>query len=276
MKKILLSFLGLVVVGGLLFILLWPSRHKDNLRSMKEVRNSYPEVPVPLEGKIILIYAHSDDELATIAQVARLKRENPELSISWYLVSDGGRGLIWPGTCSDLSKQECRLKEAKKVAKCAGIEDPVSLNLPDGKVGEQENLESFLLDKIPELKSSDIAYIFTHDNRGLYGHPDHVSVYDAVKNISKKNKIPLITLALPDYFKEKIRLMGKAKTRHPRPITHALVLNEKDIDVKVCASNAHASQKLILNLLMFQGLKAREFFEASPREFLNLVGYDKH
>lgn len=272
MKKILLILFSLIIGSVILMLFFWPLRHQENLRSMKELKNSYPSVPVPSRGRIILIFAHSDDELGVIAQVARLKRENPELSVSWYLVSDGGRGLVWPGTCPGLSKQECRLSEAKRVANCAGISEPVSLKLPDGNVGEQKNLDDFLLEKIPELKSQDVTYIFSHDNMGLYGHPDHVSVYDAVKKISKKFKIPLISLALPDYFNDKIPLMGKAKIRNPRPITHALVLNEKDIAVKVCASRAHASQKLILNLLMFQGLGAREFFEASPREFLNLDG----
>lgn len=272
MRKILLIPFSLVTLTIILMILLWPSHHKENLRSMKELKLIYPAIPVPSEGRIILIFAHSDDELGVIAQVARLKRENPKLSVSWYIVSDGGRGFIWPGTCEGLSKQECRLSEAHKVAKCAGINNPVSLKLPDGNVSAEMNLEHFLLEKIPELKSPEVTYIFTHDNLGLYGHPDHVSVYDAVKSISKKNKIPLITMALPVSFREKIPLMGKAKTRDPMPVTHALVFNEKDIDVKICASNAHASQKLILNLLMFQGLEAREFFEASPREFLNLEG----
>lgn len=272
MKKVLMALFLLIIISLSLMLVLWPARHEENLRSMQELKISYPSLPVPAEGKILLIYAHSDDELATVAQVARLLRENPKLTASWYLVSDGGRGLLWPGTCEGLTKQECRLSEAKKVAQCAGISQPTSLSLPDGKVSEKESLEEFLLEKIPELQATDLAYIFTHDNRGLYGHPDHVSVYDAVKKISGRLKIPLVALALPDYFKKKIRLTGKAKERPSLPITHALNMDPKDIDVKICASNAHASQKFIVNLLMFQGLSPREFFEASPREFLNLDG----
>ena len=270
MKKIFFASLLVFISSVLIFISYWPGHHETNLIAMKELKNDYPPLPVPESGMVLLIYAHSDDELGTIAQVARLRSENPALRFKWYIVSDGGRGLIYPGTCGDLTKPECRLMEAKKVSECAGIPHPESLNLSDGNVSGTKNLSGYLKEKIPELSLPDLKYIFTHDNRGLYGHSDHLAVYDAVKTLAEERNVPLVTLALPQYFKDRLILTTEAESRSPAEITHQLILNKDEIDIKICASRAHASQKLILNLLMFQGLEAREFFEASPREFLNL------
>lgn len=267
---LILVLAAVILIGVLSFIQYWPSRHKENLMAMRELKLHYPALPTPESGTVLMIYAHSDDELGTIAQVAKFKRENPELTIKWYIVSDGNRGFIYPGTCKNLSKTECRAREALQVADCAGLQHPLILNLPDGSIDETKNLKEFLSENVPELNSGDIKFIFTHDNRGLYGHPDHLAVYDAVNDIAREKKLPMVTLALPQYFKEGLIMMEAAKLRESAPITHALSLEPLDIQIKLCASRAHASQKLIINLLMFQGLDGMEFFKAAPREFLNL------
>lgn len=273
MKKIIIIFFVLIavtVVSLKSFVDYWKDEHKKNLRSMKELSLEYPQLPIPARGIILLIYAHSDDEIATIAQVARLKRENPGLIFKWYIVSNGGRGFIYPGSCTGLTKEECRYNEARAVAECAGIAAPTIIGLPDGEISDEKNLASLLHSKIPELSSTDVKFIFTHDNRGLYGHSDHIAVYDVVKERARLKNIPLVTLALPQYFKDGLILMGKAREREAATITHSLNLNEVDISVKVCAVEAHQSQKLLMNLLMLQGLGAQEFFENSPREFLHV------
>lgn len=264
MKKILIIIV-LVIVS---FILIYPLYYMSQLKSIPELKKSYPVLSLD-KGIILLIFAHSDDEIGIMAQVADLQRKNPENIIKWIIVSDGGRGFVFPGTCGELGKAACRLKEAADVAKCAGITAPRSLNLPDGDVSLTKNLADLLLKDIPELKSPDLKAVFTHDRRGLYGHPDHVAVYDAVARVLSGREVPLISMALPEYFKYPSIMMDPGKGRKPEEITHILDLDEAGLMVKNCVVRAHQSQVVILNLLMFKGLSPESFFDAAPREFLN-------
>lgn len=264
MKKIFLAALIIILTG----LGLYPFYYESKLKSFPELKTSYPALEIPA-GTILMVFAHSDDEIGIMAQIAELRRKNPASLIKWYIVSDGGRGFVFWGSCGDLDKPACRLNEASKVADCAGIPHPKSLNLPDGKISETKNLDQYLLRHIPEFKAPDLKYVFTHDKRGLYGHPDHVAVYDAVSKILSGTEVPLISMALPDYFKKPRIMMGPGKNRMPETITHALELNPDLIKVKTCVAHAHASQKLILNLLFFKGLSAEAFFQATAREFLN-------
>lgn len=264
MKKFFVITL-LVIVS---FILIYPQYYKSQLQSIPELKISYPALAIE-KGIILLIFAHSDDEIGIMAQVAELQRKNPNSIIKWFIVSDGGRGFVFWGTCGDLSKEACRLKEAASVAACAGIPAPRSLNLPDGDVSSTKNLSAHLLKEIPELTSPDLKAVFTHDKRGLYGHPDHVAVYDAVAGALQGRSVPLISMALPEYFKHPRIMMEAAKGREPEAITHALDLDQRSLDVKSCVVRAHQSQVVILNLLMFKGLSPEAFFGAAPREFLN-------
>lgn len=257
----------LLIIAGL-FIAIYPSYYRSQVASMPELKKSYPSIELP-KGIILLIFAHSDDEIGIMAQVSELKRKNPDSIVKWVIVSDGGRGFVFWGSCGDLSKSACRLREAKEVAGCAGIPAPVSLGLPDGNVSETKNLDELLLKNIPELTSPDLKAVFTHDKRGLYGHPDHVAVYDAVAKVLAGREIPLISMALPEYFKHPKVMMEPGKGRVPEEITHALDLNQNTLKVKTCVVRAHKSQVLILNLIMFKGLSPESFFQAAPREFMN-------
>jgi LmbE family N-acetylglucosaminyl deacetylase len=264
MKKTLIISLLMIVF----LVLIYPFYYESQLKSIPELKKSYPSLSIE-KGIILLIFAHSDDEIGIMAQIADLRRKNPESIIKWIIVSDGGRGFVFWGACGDLDKAGCRLKEAAKVALCAGLSPPRSLNLPDGRISSVKNLSTVLLKKIPELRSPDLKAVFTHDKRGLYGHPDHVAVHDAVAKALKGSEVPLISMALPDYFKQPKIMMEAGKGRHPEDITHVLDLNEEGLKVKKCVVSAHQSQLVILQLLMFKGLDADTFFKAAPREFLN-------
>ena len=264
MKRFLI--ISFVVIG--MFIALYPLYYKSRLESIPELKKAYPSLEVP-GGIVLLIFAHSDDEIGIMAQISELRRKNPDTRFKWVIVSDGGRGFVFWGSCGDLAKPACRLKEAAKVADCAGIPHPISLNLSDGSVAETKDLSLLLMEKIPELKSPDLKAVFTHDKRGLYGHPDHVAVYDAVARALTGTGVPLISMALPEYFKYPKVMMEAGKGRTAEAITHALDLNQTTLKVKSCVVGAHQSQVVILNLLMFKGLNADTFFQAAPREFLN-------
>jgi LmbE family N-acetylglucosaminyl deacetylase len=245
------------------------------LRAMPELSQSFPELSLPTgtsTGALVAIFAHADDELTLLAQMASLQHRYPERPFYWILVSDSGKGRIQEGKCVGLSPALCRALEVRRAAECFGLAAPYFMNLPDGGLEEissaelaqsiQALLKALLGDQSPAL-------ILSHDPAGLYGHADHVAVYDAVEILRTEQKFPLVTVALPDFLKRHLPRRPPGSGRELVSITHQYTLRSQDIDRLECAFRAHASQSPTLAQLLF-GLEPREFFEAAPRHFLHV------
>jgi len=264
-----------LVAGTLLAILaplflLWPSVLKSRLRAMPELAAEYPSLPSWQTGKVLMVFAHADDELGVVAQVARMMRDNPELEVKWALVTDSGKGFTFPGSCKGRSAAECRLDEARAVARCMGIPEPVSLDLPDGGLADIVDLATLLREGIPELDAPDLRAVFTNDNRGLYGHADHVAIHDAVAAVLAGRDVPLVSMALTEAFHALLPMKEPGASRPRMPITHAYDLQPRDVELKACTFAAHASQVITLRLQMMLGIQPRDFFTWAPREFFTL------
>lgn len=269
MKKLIFFCFVFFCFLGIAFFW-WKDAYFKKLKSMPELKNFYPQLKSPQSGTVLMIFAHSDDELGVIAQIKKLKEQNPMLKIKWYIVSDGSQGFIFPGACGEMTNQQCRMKEAQKVSDCAQISLPINLGLLDGSLSQMSDLSLFLQEKIPELHQEDLDLVFTHDNRGLYGHPDHIAVYNAVKKILMEREVALVSMALPEYFKKRLPVLEHVSHLESFPITHGLELLPDDIKAKSCAIKAYKSQRHVLDFMMLQGLSAEEFLQAVPREFMNV------
>lgn len=238
---------------------------------MPELKSDYEEMPSWSSGTVLMIYAHADDELGVVAEVARLQRENPALKFKWVMVSDNAKGKIVPGSCKGKPKAECRLLEAKKAAQCMGIPEPISLGLPDGGLHKVPDLAKFIEDRVPELHAPDLRAVFANDYRGLYGHADHVAVHDAVASILKGSGVPLIGMAVPKFIGKHLPLRAPGKFRKPMPITHVTDLSKEDAELKGCVVRAHKSQYMTLRILMLQFLRPEDVYTWAPREFFTII-----
>lgn len=249
----------------------WKVYMKGKLSSMPELKNEYPAMPSWNSGTILMVYAHADDELGVVAEVARLQRQNPALKFKWVMVSDNAKGKIVPGSCGKKSKAECRLLEAKKAADCMGIPAPTSLGLPDGGLHKVSDLARFIEEKIPEFHDPDLRAVFANDFRGLYGHADHVAVHDAVAEILEGSGVPLIGMAVPKFIGTHLPMRAPGKFRKPMPITHAVDLSKEDAVLKGCVVRAHKSQYMTLRILMLQFLRPEDVYTWAPREFFTII-----
>lgn len=260
----------------LLFLLSCSSRNdiqKDIVNSEIFTQLSkLPAVPV-FDGDLFMVFAHSDDELLTLSYVASVYEKYPNKKIHWILVTDSGGGWVSPVACAFKSAAKCRSEEAKEVSKCLGISEPIEMKLADGKLSQIKNLESLIESKILELNTTKVGLVLTSDNTGVYGHPDHLAVHDAVKNISIKNKWKMLTGALPQPFREKIKLRKGAESRVDPPVTHVVHLTEKIKQQLVCSIKAHRSQKFMLWALR-QRMSPEGFLNKIPIQFYSIVVSD--
>ncbi len=244
----------------------WP-----NLVKMPELKNAYPELPKLAEGDVFMIFAHSDDELTVIGALAELHRREPKRKIHWVMVSDNQSGQTIPYTCFGASKADCRARESGHVALCAGIPSPVRMGYLDGAINKVEGLEDQVAAKIDELREGrPVAAIYSSDETGLYGHPDHMAVHDVTSRIARDRRVPFISVALPEYFKTIIPMRPEAKGRVAPPITHALDLDLRLKAQVVCANDAYVSQTFTI-LKLRAGLPATAFVNVVPRQFFNVT-----
>ncbi len=242
----------------------------QELAAMPELHAPYPRLPSFGKGDIFVIFAHADDELTVLSQVARYRELDPNRGIHWILVSDNGAGQVLPWTCWFQSKVECRYREAAQVANCINIEEPESMGFPDGGLASVPDLGAKIWQKIEAVRTAPVAAIFSHDATGLYGHPDHVAVHDAVSALADARGIPFISIALPEYFKQSIEIRDPFKNRQRPSITHAIDLDASLQEKMVCAHSAHKSQEILL-WFMDQKLPAKDFYSICDRMFFHLT-----
>ncbi|MBU6374607.1 MAG: PIG-L family deacetylase [Bdellovibrionales bacterium] len=272
----------LLAMSGIQFFLVSPQAHAmgaapatpSQLRAMSELRQQYRSVESELvdrPGDIVMVFAHPDDELATLPQVGRLQRIWPERKVHWILVSDAAKGMTFPGTCHFKSKQECREAEAAKAGACFHLNPPHPMSLPDGGLRSVKDLAQKVWQQIDLVSPGPIAVIFTHDEAGLYGHADHLAVHDVVVPEAQRRGIPIVTGALTKLMMEKVPLRDPAASENrKRPeITHVLDLDSAEKDQAACAAKAHKSQWLLIRSFM-QFEKPRTFYQNVPRIFMNM------
>ncbi len=248
---------------------------EQTLSQMPELKSEeFAEFPDYLkkhsDQDIFLIFAHADDELTVLGAVAHIKELHPDAPIHWLIVSDNGKGKIFPGTCYRQTASDCRYQEAVQVSKCMGIAEPIRMNFKDGGLAQAENLKQKILKEIENTAGTrGIAAVFTHDPPGLYGHPDHVAVSDAVREIFQNKKIPIVSVALTEYFKKVIPRIPPGNQRPFPPITHAYTLSDSDRRKIICASKSYPSQKQVLFALQL-GLSAEKFWTLLSKNFLSI------
>jgi LmbE family N-acetylglucosaminyl deacetylase len=272
MKKLFVLSLALLITSPAFGF--WSRYVKKQLKNMPELKHEYPVLPNWETGTILMVYAHADDELGIVSQIAKLQKENPALKIKWVMVSDNAKGVTFPGTCRGKTKAKCRLDEAYKAARCMGIPEPISLNLPDGGLHKIPDLAQFIRDHVKEFDDPELRAVFANDYRGLYGHADHVAVHDAVAEIMREKDVPLIGMAVPDFIQSRLPMRSPGKDRERMPITHALDLTPEDAQLKGCVVRAHRSQILTLRLLMLQLIRPEDVYTWAPREFFTVLNTD--
>ncbi|HET7374631.1 MAG TPA: PIG-L family deacetylase [Gemmatimonadaceae bacterium] len=143
---------------------------------------------------LVVILAHADDEAPVGPILARYAREG--VHVYMIIASDGSQGAgqqghlqrpdsISPG--DDLART--RADEARCAAQTLGIQPPILLGFPDGKLGDyigDRSLMYRLTQRIAgELEKLHPDAMVTWGPDGGVGHPDHRLVSNVVTQLSR-------------------------------------------------------------------------------------------
>jgi LmbE family N-acetylglucosaminyl deacetylase len=121
---------------------------------------------------VLIIIAHSDDEISVLPLMAKYKREGVNVVLA--IATDGQKGLMPHFKVPDgETLAGIRKKEAICATEALGINPPIFLEMEDGSLSNFKNLP-VLKDKIKSMISTvDPDVIITWGPEGGYGHPDH-------------------------------------------------------------------------------------------------------
>lgn len=143
---------------------------------------------------LAVVVAHPDDEGPVAPMLARYARENVQVYL--VIASDGGAGTGQQGFIprpdsgtqgADLNRQ--RAEEARCAAQALGINPPILLGFPDGKLGDYTG-DRGLIYQVTQRLAEELARlrpdaVITWGPDGGTGHPDHRIVSNVVTQLQR-------------------------------------------------------------------------------------------
>ena len=141
---------------------------------------------------LVAVLAHADDESPAAPMLARYAREGVKIHL--LIASDGGQGTGFAAARGDTIRGgeelvRARTEEARCAAQALGVEPPILLNFPDGKLGDylgDRTLAYRLTQRIAEeLERLRPDVILTWGPEGGTGHPDHRMVSAIVTQLQR-------------------------------------------------------------------------------------------
>ena len=180
---------------------------------------------------LVAVFAHADDEVAASPILARYAREGVKVHL--IVVTDGAQG----GSRTDIPRGpelvRARAEEARCAATALGIQPPILLGFPDGKLGDYVSDPSLLYRLTQhlhnELQSLHPDAIVTWGPDGGVGHADHRLVGDIVTQLVRAGAPGIPERLFYAYIPvEGIRVMNPARGEPP-----LLIPQEKYFTVRV-------------------------------------------
>jgi N-acetyl-1-D-myo-inositol-2-amino-2-deoxy-alpha-D-glucopyranoside deacetylase len=127
---------------------------------------------------LLAIFAHPDDEqFGTAGALAGCAARG--ISVHVLSATRGGGGEIAdPALATPETLAAVRSEELREACRLLGFADPILLDHPDGRLGEDD--PDRLLGEIVEvLRRLRPRVVLTFDANGGYGHPDHMAIHRA-------------------------------------------------------------------------------------------------
>ena len=143
---------------------------------------------------LAIVVAHGDDEGPVAPILARYAREGVQVHL--IIATDGGagagsHGMLQRPDPASLGEELVLLRanEARLAAEALGIEPPILLGFPDGKlgdyVGDRGLIYRFIRSLAEELARLGPQVVITWGPDGTTGHPDHRIVSSAVTQLHR-------------------------------------------------------------------------------------------
>lgn len=197
--------------------------------------------------RILACFAHPDDEtMLAGGLLALLASVNFEVHFMSCTRGEGGE-CGDPPICRQKDLGRFREKELKCAVENLGGHSLTFLDYKDPLVGLENELFSFtdnvdeLAEKIDEyLTKHQIDTIITHGSNGEYGHPGHLSVFNAVKKIVHNGKKNLYWYSVQAFYEhsQKPHLLNKDDSADW--VIDTSVVVDKKIKAAYCHQSQHA------------------------------------
>jgi LmbE family N-acetylglucosaminyl deacetylase len=138
--------------------------------------------------EIVVVAAHPDDEtLGFGATAAMLAAMNVRVQV--VSASDGGASHADLSPLERLGLEQLRRAELHRALAALGLPDPISLDLPDGAIGDHEDR---LADLLTDVLSARPAGTWCAATWRGDGHPDHEAVGRAAAVATARSKRQLL------------------------------------------------------------------------------------
>jgi LmbE family N-acetylglucosaminyl deacetylase len=239
MNGVMLAMFGILVLSG-------PNALSQGTPSSRTPRT------------LVAVLAHADDEAPVAPILARYARDGDRVFM--LIVSDGSAGRGQQGTIPrpDSAPQgEALVRQRAEEARCAaqvlGIQPPIQLGFPDGKLGDYAG-DRTLIFRLTQQIAQELARlkpdaVLTWGPDGGFGHPDHRIVSNVVTQLQRAGApgVPdrVFYMYLPD---EAIRAMNPQRGAPPFTIPQAkyftvrVPFSASDLDAASRSMSCHRSQ----------------------------------
>ena len=137
---------------------------------------------------LLAVFAHPDDE-SLVAGGTLAKYADDGWRVILVCATRGEWGPISDEALADYENLG-NVREAELRAACEvlGISEVQFLNLPDGSVRwALEEDETIFINFVEKIYDWQPQIIITHDAQGLYGHDDHIAIFEFVTKAVREN-----------------------------------------------------------------------------------------
>jgi LmbE family N-acetylglucosaminyl deacetylase len=147
-----------------------------------------PDLAQGQQGRTLLVVAaHADDEGPVGPMLARYAREGVRVHL--LIVTDGAQGSVNAGVPPGPELAQLRVREAECAAEALGLQPPIFLEFPDGRLGDFVG-DPTLLYRVTarlaqELERLRPDAIVTWGPDGGMGHSDHRIVSNLVTQLTR-------------------------------------------------------------------------------------------
>ena len=136
---------------------------------------------------LLVVAAHADDEGPVGPMLARYAREGNQVHL--LVVTDGAQGSVNAGIPPGPELAQVRVREAQCAAEALGLQPPIFLGFPDGRLGDYAS-DPALLYRVTARLAQEMERlrpdaVVTWGPDGGMGHPDHRMVSNLVAQLTR-------------------------------------------------------------------------------------------
>jgi LmbE family N-acetylglucosaminyl deacetylase len=206
---------------------------------MQTIKN-LSEIGIRPKTSILAFMPHPDDEAVFISGFLN-KASKLGTNIRVVTLTKGEKSTLRYGLSKEDKLDVVRKAELENSFKILGIKNYEILNIPDGAIRKNYNLsKQSVLREIDLFKPE---YVLTLELSGIYGHPDHIALSEAVTSVYEELGKPfrLIYSTVDERFRASVGARSLSKSMGISPVEPNLELKLTAAETlrKVRALKAH-------------------------------------